>query len=91
MAAAFGLPRDEAIRSITLSAAEILGVDDRIGSLDVGKDASLFIANGDILEITTQVEQVFINGTTTDMNDKQKTLYHKYQEKYRQLGIIREK
>ena len=91
MAAAFGLPRDEAIRSITLSAAEILGVDDRIGSLDVGKDASLFIANGDILEITTQVEQVFINGTTTDMNDKQKTLYHKHQEKYRQLGIIREK
>jgi len=88
MAAAFGLPADEAIRSITLSAAEILGVDDRIGSLDVGKEASLFIANGDILEITTQVEQVFINGTTTDMNDKQKTLYHKYQEKYRQLGII---
>lgn len=88
MAAAFGLPADEALRSITLSAAEILGVDDRIGSLDVGKEASLFIANGDILEITTQVEQVYINGTTTDMNDKQKTLYHKYQEKYRQLGII---
>jgi len=88
MAAAFGLPLDEALRSITLSAAEILGVADRIGSLDVGKEASLFIANGDILEITTQVEQVYINGTTTDMNDKQKTLYHKYQEKYRQLGII---
>ncbi|NQV41650.1 MAG: amidohydrolase family protein [Candidatus Marinimicrobia bacterium] len=89
MAAAFGLPADEALRSITLSAAEILGVDDRIGSLDVGKEASLFIANGDILEITTQVEQVYINGTTTDMSDKQKTLYHKYREKYRQLGIIR--
>ncbi|MCF7923284.1 MAG: amidohydrolase family protein [Candidatus Marinimicrobia bacterium] len=88
MAAAFGLPVDEALRSITLSAAEILGVDDRIGSLDVGKEASLFIASGDILEITTQVEQVFINGTTTDMGDKQKTLYHKYREKYRQLGII---
>ncbi|NQV30278.1 MAG: amidohydrolase family protein [Candidatus Marinimicrobia bacterium] len=88
MAAAFGLPMDEALRSITLSAAEILGVDDRIGSLDVGKEASLFIANGDILEITTQVEQVYINGTTTDMNDKQKTLYRKYQDKYRQLGII---
>lgn len=88
MAAAFGLPADVALRSITLSAAEILGVDDGIGSLDVGKEASLFIANGDILEITTQVEQVYIKGSTTDMNDKQKTLYHKYQEKYRQLGII---
>ncbi len=89
MAAAFGLPLDAALRSITLSAAEILGVDDQIGSLDVGKEASLFIANGDILEITTQVEQVYIAGTTTDMNDKQKTLYQKYQEKYRQLGILK--
>jgi imidazolonepropionase-like amidohydrolase len=91
MAAAFGLPPDVALRSITLSAAEILGVDDQIGSLDVGKEASLFIANGDILEIMTQVEQAYIKGTKTDMNDKQKTLYHKYQEKYRQLGIIGEK
>jgi imidazolonepropionase-like amidohydrolase len=90
MAAAFGLPADQALKSITLFPAEILGVADRIGSLEVGKEASLFIANGDILEITTQVEQVFINGTTTDMSDKQKTLYHKYQEKYRQLGIIEE-
>lgn len=90
MASAFGLSSEEALRSITLSAAEILGVADRIGSLDVGKDASLFIADGDILEITTHVEQVFINGTTTDMGDKQKTLYSKYRQKYRQLGIIEE-
>jgi len=88
MAAAFGLPMDVALRSITLSAAEILGVSDRIGSLDVGKEASLFIADGDILEIPTRVEQAFIHGTTTDMNDKHKVLYKKYQEKYRQLGII---
>lgn len=88
MAAAFGLPMDIALRSITLSAAEILGVADQIGSLDIGKEASLFIATGDILEITTQVEQAFIHGTTTDMNDRHKTLYKKYQEKYKQLGII---
>ncbi|MCF6237578.1 MAG: amidohydrolase family protein [Candidatus Marinimicrobia bacterium] len=89
MAAAFGLPLDVALRSITLSAAEILGVADRIGSLDVGKEASLFIADGDILEITSHVEQAFIFGSTTDMNDRHKTLYRKYQKKYRQLGILK--
>ncbi|NQV38660.1 MAG: amidohydrolase family protein [Candidatus Marinimicrobia bacterium] len=88
MAAAFGLPMDVALRSITLSAAEILGVDDQIGSLDIGKDASLFIADGDILEITSHVEQAYILGTTTDMNDRHKTLYKKYLEKYKQLGIL---
>ena len=90
MAAAFGLPMDIALRSITLSAAEILGVGDQIGSLDIGKEASLFIANGDILEITTNVEQTFIHGTMTDMSDRHKDLYRKYQVKYKQLGILEE-
>ncbi len=85
MAAAFGLPMDVALRSITLSAAEILGVSDRLGSLEVGKDASLFISSGDILEITSLVEQTFIRGTKTDMSDKHKQLFKKYQEKYRQI------
>ena len=89
MAAAYGLPLDVALRSITLSAAEILGIDDRIGSLEVGKDASLFIADGDILEITSHVEQTFIHGTTTDMSDRHKVLYKKYEEKYKQLGITK--
>jgi imidazolonepropionase-like amidohydrolase len=88
MAAAFGLPQDVALRSITLSAAEILGVGDRIGSLDVGKEASLFIASGDILEITSLVEQAFIHGAKTDMNDRHKTLYKKYEERYKQLGTF---
>ncbi|MBC8192029.1 MAG: amidohydrolase family protein [Candidatus Marinimicrobia bacterium] len=91
MAAAFGLPTEVALRAITLSAAEILGVGDRIGSLDVGKEASLFIASGDILEITSLVEQAFIHGTKTDMNDRHKTLYKKYEEKYKQLGSVKEK
>ncbi|MCF7823039.1 MAG: amidohydrolase family protein [Candidatus Marinimicrobia bacterium] len=88
MAAAFGLPLELALRSITLSAAEILGVGDRIGSLDVGKEASLFIASGDILEITSLVEQAYIHGTKTDMSDRHKSLYKKYQEKYRQLDRV---
>ncbi|MFQ6605603.1 MAG: amidohydrolase family protein [Fidelibacterota bacterium] len=88
MAAAFGLPPQEALRAITLYPARILGVADRIGSLEVGKEASLFIATGDILEITTTVEQDFIQGRKIDMNDKHKMLYRKYQEKYKQLGIL---
>jgi len=86
MAAAFGLSPEQALRSITLSAAEILGVADRVGSLEVGKEATLFIADGDMLEIPTQVEQTFIQGTLTDMSDRHKDLYKKYQEKYRQLN-----
>jgi imidazolonepropionase-like amidohydrolase len=88
MAAAFGLPAEEALRSITLSAAEILGVADRVGSLEAGKDATLFIADGDPLDIRTQVELVFIQGKKIDLSDRHKQLYHKYQEKYRQLGIL---
>lgn len=88
MAAAYGLPKDEALRSITLSAAEILGIDKQLGSLESGKDATLFISNGDALEIRTNVLQAYIQGRKIDMNDRHKTLYNKYQEKYRQLGIL---
>lgn len=84
-AAAYGLPKEEALKAITQNAAEILGVEDRVGSLAVGKDATLFIATGDPLEITTQIEQVFIEGRMIDMGDKHKALYRKYSEKYRQL------
>ena len=90
MAAAYGLPKDEALRSITLSAAEILGIDKQVGSLESGKDATLFISNGDALEIRTNVLQAYIQGRKIDMNDHHKSLYHKYQEKYRQLGILNE-
>jgi imidazolonepropionase-like amidohydrolase len=83
MAVGFGLPQDEALRSVTLSAAEILGIADRVGSLEVGKDATLFIANGDILETPTQVEFAFIQGRQVDLSDRHKRLWKKYQEKYR--------
>ena len=89
MAAAYGLPKDEALRSITLSAAEILGIDKQVGSLESGKDATLFISNGDPLEIRTNVLQAYIQGRKIDMNDRHKTLFHKYQEKYRQLDILK--
>jgi len=85
MAAAFGLPREEALKALTLHAARILGVDDRVGSLEVGKDATLIVTDGDPLEITTHVEKLYIQGRDVDLNNKQKALYEKYREKYRRL------
>ena len=83
-AASYGLPWDKALRSITLAPAEILGIDDNVGSLEQGKDATLFIANGDILEIPTLVEMAFIKGRRVDLGDRHKTLNRKYRKKYQQ-------
>ena len=85
-AAAFGLPRDIALKSVTLYPAQVLGVDDRMGSLEVGKDATLIVTSGDPLEITTQVERAWIGGRSVDLANKQTKLYDKYREKYRRLG-----
>ena len=81
-AVAYGLPREEAIRSITLSAAEILGVDDRVGSISVGKDATLLIVDGDILETKSNVTHAFIQGREVDLGSRHRTLYEKYRKKY---------
>ena len=78
MSVAWGLNRDHAIRALTIDAAEILGVADRIGSLEAGKDANLFIANGDPLEIRTQVTNVIIQGKDLGIDSKHEALYRKY-------------
>ena len=67
--------------SITLSPAEILGVADRVGSLEAGKDATLFVADGDILETATQVEAAFVQGRRVDLDNRHKRLYRKYRER----------
>lgn len=84
-AAAYGLPRAEALKAITLHAAEILGVAQRTGSLEIGKDATLIVTTGDPLEITTHIEREFIQGREIDLGNKHRALYQKYSEKYRQL------
>ena len=84
-AVAFGLPVDQAIRSITLSSAEIFGVDDQIGSLTVGKDASLIVTDGNPLEIRTNVLSAYLQGREVDLSNRQTRLYKKYQQKYKQL------
>ena len=82
-AAAYGLPADDALTAITLAPAKILGVADRIGTLAPGRDATLFVCDGDILEIPTRVERAYIAGRLVDLNDKQKRLFEKYAEKYK--------
>jgi imidazolonepropionase-like amidohydrolase len=77
-ATAFGLPYDEALKAITLNAAEIWGVADQLGSLDVGKTANVVVANGDPLDIKTDVKQVFIAGREVPMTDRQVRLRDEY-------------
>jgi imidazolonepropionase-like amidohydrolase len=81
-AVAFGLPADEALKAITLYPAQILGVANRVGSLETGKDATLFIADGDALDTPTQVTAAWIQGRKVELNDRHKRLYHKYEQKY---------
>lgn len=81
-AAAFGLPREVALEAVTLRAAEILGVADRLGSLEPGKEASFFVADGDPLEIVTTIEQVWIAGREIDRGrDRQWRLYRRYEDR----------
>ncbi len=87
-AVAFGLDPDSAIRAMTLSAAEILAIDDNYGSLEPGKSGTLILTDGDILEITTNVERAYIDGRELDLTNKHTLLRDKYLEKYRQLGEI---
>ena len=75
---AWGLDRDAAIRALTIDAAEILGVADKIGSIEPGKAANLVVAKGDPLEIRTEITHVFINGKSVGLDTRQVELYKKY-------------
>jgi imidazolonepropionase-like amidohydrolase len=77
-ATAFGLPYEEALKAITLNAAEIWGIDDSLGSLDVGKTANIVVANGDPLDMKTGVKQVFIEGREVSMTNRQTELRDRY-------------
>lgn len=77
-AVAYGLPYDEALKAITLNPAEVWGVADKLGSLDVGKQANVVIANGDPLDVKTDVKRVFIAGVDVPMVDKQTILRDQY-------------
>jgi len=77
-AVAYGMPYDEAMKSITLNPAEAFGMGDKLGSLDVGKIANVVIANGDPLDVRTNVKQVYINGVAIPMETRQTRLRDEY-------------
>lgn len=89
IAVAHGLSPQAALHGITLGAAQILGVDHLIGSIEKGKHATLIITDGDILETTTVVQAAYIQGRSIDLGNKQTELRDTYREKYRQLGLIK--
>ena len=80
-AVAWGLARDEALKAVTINAAEILGVGDRIGSIEPGKIANLIVANGDPLEVRTAISHVVIAGRDVPMDNHQLALYERYSKR----------
>ncbi|MBZ4190479.1 amidohydrolase family protein [Niabella beijingensis] len=82
-AAAYGLSKEEALQAITLDAAKILGIDDRTGSLEEGKDANIVIAAGDILDMDQSIiTAAYIQGRQIDLSNKHTQLYERYKHRY---------
>lgn len=79
----YGLTREEALQTITLNNAKILGIADRTGSIEAGKDANIVVSTGDILDMAgNNVELAFINGRNISLDNKHKQLYRRFQAKY---------
>ncbi|MDG2382004.1 MAG: amidohydrolase family protein [Pirellulaceae bacterium] len=84
-AVAYGLPKDEALKAITLYPAQILGVHEHVGSLEPGKDATMILTTGNPLDTESQVERAFIQGRSVDLNSRHTRLWKKYRIKYQRL------
>lgn len=82
-AAAYGLSKEEALAAITLNAAKIMGVADKTGSIEAGKEANLIISSGDILDMSTSnITDAFIQGRKINLDDKHKQLNDRFEQKY---------
>lgn len=82
-AASYGLDKEEALKMITSNTAKLLGVDDRVGTIEVGKDATLFVSQGDALDFrTNMLSHAFIGGKLITLNNKQEELFERYSRKY---------
>jgi len=81
MAAAFGLPKDEALKSVTLYPAQIMGVADKFGSIEVGKVANLVVTDGDLLEAKTNTKYLFIDGRPVPLSSKHTDLYNLFKDR----------
>lgn len=84
VACAFGLPYEEALKAVTINAAEILGVDNLLGSIEPGKLANLIVTDGDPLEIVTQVHYLFIAGKPIPLESRHTRLYLQYRQRIKQ-------
>jgi hypothetical protein len=83
---AYGLTKEEALQTITLNSAKILGIDDKTGSIEVGKDANIVVSRGDILDMSTNdIELSFITGRNINLDNKHKQLYRRFKAKYENL------
>lgn len=81
--AAYGLTKEQALQAVTLNTAKILGVDNKTGSLEVGKDANIVVSQGDLLDMRTNIVlHAFIQGRDVNLDNKQKQLYERYKYKY---------
>ena len=84
-AVGFGLAYEDAIQALTSSTAKIMDIDKRVGTIETGKDATLFISEGDVLDMrTSKVVNAFIQGREINLDNKQEMLYRKFQQKYKQ-------
>ena len=82
-AVAYGLTKEEALSAITLNAAKILGISDKTGSIEVGKDANIVVSDGDILDMrSNKISSLLIQGRMVDLTDKHKQLYERYKSKF---------
>ena len=78
---AFGWAAEEALKAITLYPAQVAGVADRLGSIETGKDATLFVCDGDILDIRTNVKRMWIAGKEVSLDSRHTRLYEKYKNR----------
>ena len=81
IAAGYGLPRDEALKAVTLYPAQIFGLADQLGTIEPGKVANLMVTNGDPLEIRTEVRYLFIKGRLTSIDNRHQQLYEEYRKR----------
>ena len=80
-AAAYGMGKEEALKAVTINAAEVFGLADKLGSIEVGKDATLFVSTGDPFETKTQIRHVFIEGYRIPMSNRHIRLYQEFLER----------
>ena len=81
IAGAYGLGKEEALKSVTIYPAQILGIDDRLGSIEVGKMANVVVADGDMLDARTHIKYLFINGRMVPLTSRHTELFDSFRDR----------